>query len=199
MAHVFIPDGVRVVIQAEETTDHTELLHVIHVRVPTPPPDYAACLSIAQIVATWWQNQYRSICNNKVTLRQVVATGMNAVPAAQATVTSSVAGFLGGVPLTPSIALCLKLATNLTGRRQRGRVYLWPADVGVLQDEQSFVAPYVAAAIGTWTTLGSALAAGGYIWSIASLVDVALHPITRVVAVDTIIDSQRRRLAGRGR
>lgn len=201
MSHIFVPNGIRITFQCEDDTNLTELLHVFHCTSPTIPPDYATCLAVAGEVADWWTNFYRSLCPANIIGRQVVATGMNAVPAAQATVVMSTPGTITTESNPNSVSLALKLATNLMGRRHRGRVYTFPSAMIALNslDPNKFSAAYVAAAIGVFTTLGSRINAASCVWGIFSPTDGTIYPISRVVAVDDVVDNQRRRLPERGR
>jgi hypothetical protein len=130
---------------------------------------------------------------------QIVATGMASAPAPQALATGLLAGNRGGTQLPGDATLCIKLATHLSGRRHRGRFYAWPAVQTDLVSPSAYQLSYVNAMLGVLGNLGAALTTAGYALAIASLTDGAMYPVTAFVAVDSIMDAQRRRLPGRGR
>jgi hypothetical protein len=198
MAHIFIPDGVRVVIQGIGK-DAVELIHVLHVKVPSAPPSYADCLTIAQTVNTWVGNYYKHMWTPDTECQQVVATSTAAAPGPQATVSGGQLGDRSGTQVTNDVTLCLKLATHTSGRRHRGRFYAWPAALPDLSDPNFFTVGYTNAMLGVMNALGSLLNTAGYTWGIASYTDAQIYPITSVVAVDRVVDAQRRRLPLRGR
>jgi hypothetical protein len=105
-------------------------------------------------------------------------------------------GTRGGNDLPGSVALVASWRTALSGRSYRGRTYLGPlAESDVSGDTAaasltSAVAAFIATIIG-YHPLGALL------FSVASR---HLHGINQIFAgiVDAIVDSQRRRLTGRG-
>lgn len=199
MAHVFIPDGVRVVLQGAGLYNQ-ELINVIGVQVPGGgPPSVGDCLNIATAVRGWWENTYHNMVPATTIMSQIVATSLATAPAPQAQLTSPVVGTRAGTQVSDEVSLCLKLATNLTGRRQRGRFYAWPAVLTDLATPDIFTVGYVSAMRLALGDLGSRLTAAGYVWAVISPTDAAMKPIVRAVAVDAIVDSQRRRTTQHGR
>jgi hypothetical protein len=197
VSHIFIPNGIRVVLFAEAGTGQ-QLLHVFHMQGPNAAPDYTDCLSAAQIVGTWWGSNYRNMVANTTVGRQVVATGMNSAPAAQATVLLTLAGTRPGNSAPGEISCALKWFTHSSGRRNHGGPRGFPPNVLDYVGDR-FQASYITAMLGVFGNLLISAATGGYPVVIASLADVALKPIAGVTNVDDIIDSQRRRTLGRGR
>lgn len=197
MAHIFIPNGVRVVLRGQGTSGQ-ELLHTFHALNPAGTPDYAFCLGAATTVSQWVTNFYRHFWASGIACRDVTATGMDTVPAAQAQVSNTIAGDRIGISLPSQTSLRLKFGTNTSGRRHEGGASLWPANENDYLDEDRYTTAYVNAAIATFTQLVALMNTNGSPLSIGSLADAKVYPILRVVAIDDIMDSRRRRTNTRG-
>jgi hypothetical protein len=201
VAHRFIIDGVQVNFQGHSSHGN-ELLHVFGVQVPGGVPASAAdCAAICSVFKQWWDNVYKNMCNTGVELDQVVATALNTVPAAQHTTADGTLGTRVGAIMPPEITLAVKSTTNLSGRRNRGRQFAWPAiETDLLApDDDQFTDGYATSILGVFNNLVLAVQTAGYRLAIKSLADGAMHPIVNYTLVDHIIDNQRRRLPGRGR
>jgi hypothetical protein len=199
MAHIYIADGVRVVIQAE-SSENQNMLNVIHARVPGGgPPGFGDVSTIASTVFDWFNTQYRHMFPSTIVGTQIVATGMNAANAAQRQIGLVLGGDRTGPQLPADATLCFKLATNSSGRRRRGRFYPFPACQADLEAPSAYTVAYRNAMQGVLGNLGAALASAGYPWAEASLADGVLYNITDVISVDRLMDHQDRRLPGRGR
>lgn len=97
-----------------------------------------------------------------------------------------------------NVAFCVSLKTALSGRRFRGRKYfcgLGEADV----TENAFDATQAGVILTGVTGLINALNISGNPLSVFSPTGLTLVPVTSASAVDFFVDSQRRRLTGRGR
>lgn len=107
----------------------------------------------------------------------------------------------GGVGLSSSpgsVCLCVSLRTAVAGRSTRGRKYisgLAEQDVG-----NNALDPDTAAAIRVAiANMVDTLAANGTPLVVFSKTNNVITPVTAVTLVDLFVDSQRRRLTGRGR
>lgn len=201
MAHVFIVDGIQVNFQGHDSHGQ-ELLHVFGVQVPGGVPGSAAdCAAVCSVFKQWWDNVYRNMCHTGCELDQVVATCLNTAPAAQHTTADGILGTRIGAFNPPEITLAVKSTTNLSGRRNRGRQYAWPAILTDLlaPDQDQFTDGYATSILGVFNNLVLAVQTAGYRLAIKSNADRAMHPIVNYVLVDHIIDTQKRRLPGHGR
>lgn len=197
VAHIFIPNGIRAVLRATGP-DGQEYLHTFHARGPNASPDYTDVLTVAQTVGAWWGSDYRNMVTNNVIGRDVVATGINAVPAAQATVFLSLPGLRAGNIMPSEVSCSVKFFTHLSGHTNYGGARAWPAtESDVTQDR--FTPAYMGAIVGVFQNLINQMNAAGYPLVIASYHDIALKVVAGVEAIDDVVDSQRRRTVNRGR
>ena len=199
MAHILIPGGIRVVLQTRDDQGSV-LMNTMHVRVPDPPTSHEQCVAAAGVVKEWWDSQYRHLCNNQITGYQVIATATDAVPAFQHAIGLDTAGDRTGPAVTTSVTLAVKAQTGIAGRRHRGRVYLLPATMLDLEplDPDLFIDSYRVAAEGVWNNLIGNFNTATLLMGVGSYADAKIYPIASFIAVDRNVDSQRRRLRGRG-
>lgn len=198
VAHIPIPSGIRTVLQCENVITGQELLNVFAFMAPGASVSSADCAAVNVFVGTWWDTAYRHMCNGDVAGRQVVSTGTDVFPAAQATLGLSTVGDRAGTPPPSNLTFAVKFASGVASRRHRGRHYMLPAVEGDFVNDRVTIG-YKNAAVGAFNNLIASANTAGYPLVIMSLVAAALYPVSIAVAVDDVADSQRRRLAGRGR
>lgn len=164
-------------------------------------------------VVTWWSASYAPITTDQVTLREVVATDMTSLTAATASISGddAVGSQIGGT-LPGNCSLAVSFRTALRGRSFRGRNYV----VGIPLEEMSSIdtvqGSYKGLVKDAYDAFQTAITTADWTWVVASRfsgvdpdtglpiprVSGVTTPITSVVVVDGVIDSQRRRLTGRG-
>lgn len=208
----FVPVANTALVETRMTLDSQQVENTLWVEFPAAP-SAADLLTLANDIDSWWEGSYAPLVSDGVQLREVVVTDMTTASSGQVSVAPAVAAFGGqSSPDLPSNAsLTVSFRTALRGRSFRGRNYL----VGLTEDTNTgniVNSPFIALVIAAYEELlsgGGALSAGE--WVVASRfsgVDVNGNPIPRaagvttpiisVVVVDNVIDSQRRRLPGRG-
>lgn len=110
-------------------------------------------------------------------------------------------------PAPLNVTFCYKLSTGLAGRSQRGRLYMPGISTGSLNGNQ-IIAAHADSFLTRLNSLPAALTAANPNWKWGVLSYRAdktwrsvaqFTPITTAVYTDLNIDSQRRRLTGRGR
>jgi len=168
---------------------------------------------LATEVQAWWTTSYAPIATASVILREIVCTDMTSLTGATGSVggDDAVGSQIGGT-LPGNCSLAVSFRTALRGRSFRGRNYV----VGIPIEEMSSIDQVTGAYLGLCKTAYedflSVISAAEWTWVIASRfsgVDPDTHdpiprvagvttPVTTVIVVDTVIDSQRRRLTGRG-
>jgi len=120
-------------------------------------------------------------------------------------VASSDNGGASGGALPTNAAYCLSLRTGLTGRSARGRFYTVAMTTAHQATADTVTTTYRDAWIAALESMQSAASGVGWTWGVLSrqnngvvLSSAVLRAITVVFGVNLDIDSQRRRLAGRG-
>lgn len=110
-------------------------------------------------------------------------------------------------PLPLNVTFCFKLASGLAGRSQRGRLYL-PGVVSTAVSGNQLLGSQADAYLTRLNTLPAALLAANSNWKWGVLsyranktwrAEAQFTAITSAVYTDLNLDSQRRRLTGRGR
>jgi hypothetical protein len=175
--------------------------------------------ALANLVIAWWNDHYAPNVSANLILQRVAARSMQAEDAAGVEIgapANSGGDFVG--PAVPgNVALVVKFITGLTGRNRRGRNYCtgFAQTATVGNDLNALTHTNVVASYGN---LRDDLIAAGYTHVVASFYDgtslqpgpggtTVKKPIARATALltpveaytaDTRLDSQRRRLAGRG-
>src|SRR5215216_2707941 len=151
-------------------------------------PTLAEMTTLGQALIDWWDANIAPLTWVGVELREVVVTSLNSGTGLQATVVPAVTqlGELNVSALPMNVSLTISFRTGLRGRSFRGRNYV----VGLVEGQTTG-----ANQIDSATSAAFVDANGDPIPRAAGVTT----PITSVLVVDNIVDSQRRRLPGRGR
>jgi hypothetical protein len=142
-----------------------------------------------------------------VVMRELYLKSLHEENAVEATVGALVTdvGTFAGIPATNQNTLCVSLRSGNTGRSARGRLY-W---LGLGEDHYA-VNTMVAAArddiVAAVEEMRSVLLGFGYQWSIVSYISggaprvggPVYFNVESVLVTDDTLDSQRRRMPGRG-
>lgn len=154
----------------------------------------------------WWGGQYAYNLSNQISLREIYIIGLNS--ATDITHTTVPSGTIAGQNPSPAlpnnVAFCVSFRTQYRGRSFRGRNYvagLPEAGVTLSNVEPNYVQQLVSA----YNTLITDAANINWEWVVVSRyankaprTEGVTSAILSAVAVDSVIDSQRRRLPGRG-
>ena len=177
------------------------------------PLDGGSLTALAEAVGNWWITFYRTNISSAVRLVEVFASAMdtNTSPTGTFVPSTPQVGTGGSEALPNNVSLTVSFRTAARGRSNRGRNYV----VGLLDDQvnENTVDPLILADwIAAYSELIGVATALDLTWVVASRfsgvdgdgdpiprVTGVTTPITAVVIVDPIIDSQRRRLPGRGK
>lgn len=160
-------------------------------------------------IATWFQASMLPLLSTFYTFREAYAVDLTTVSSGTATASpvSTATGGTAGDPLPGNVALCASFRTGSRGRSFRGRNYVcglvepnvtgnniastWANSV-VNAYEQLLIPDEWLATIQEWVVVSR------YANNQPRSSGIATR-ITDVLVVDTFVDSQRRRLPGRGR
>lgn len=155
----------------------------------------------------WWAQWMRPLLSDQLVLREAYLTDQSSANGFSATVTPS--GFVTGEKPQPAmpanVSLAVSFRTNQRGRSFRGRNYV----IGLCEDQVVLnnIVPTVANEFGgAYQQLFGVANDNGYIWVVCSRFANGaareigvVTPVSAVIVADGTIDSQRRRLPGRGR
>lgn len=164
----------------------------------------AELTTLANEVIAWATAEYLTLISNQVTLIGVKATSLESDTAPAIEVSANVVGAAPSPALPNNNSLAVKFLTAGRGRSSRGRNY-W---VGLTENDvaNNTVHPAVVAAIiAAYQALLDPPTITEGAWSVVSRFQngVERNPgiaqlVTGVQVTDAIVDSQRRRLPGRG-
>lgn len=202
----FIPIANCIKAELRLSWDTQEVENVFHFITPgaVTPGDLAA---VAEGVEDWWMTNVRPQVPTTVIYRETYATDQSSATGGTFTASgaSGSAGTDTGVSLPNNVTIAVSFRTAFRGRSYRGRVY----HIG-LQESQvtnnTVVSSTISGLASWYSELMTAANFGGCVLAVASrylnnaprVLGVATEVIDVVVA-DNVVDSQRRRLPGRGR
>lgn len=175
--------------------------------------DGGALEELCSEVISWWTTNYALITSDLVTLREVTATDMTSLTSATASVSGdSATGSAIGGSLPGNCSLAVSFRTASRGRSFRGRNFVVGIPLEEMSSTDQVQSAYASTVKDTYDAFQTAITTADWTWVVASRfsgVDPDTHkpiprvagvttPITSVIVVDNVIDSQRRRLTGRG-
>lgn len=162
---------------------------------------------LAEGLATWYETNLIPLQVSALVLREIYVTAQDSAFGAAYTYTPIGAnqGALNIEPEPNNVSMCVSFRTASRGRAYRGRNYVLGLGANQLTGnrvDQTVADNYVLA----YQQLNPTLVADGFTHIVASrsvngaprVVGVA-SPVTAYLVVDNVVDSQRRRLPGRGR
>jgi hypothetical protein len=156
--------------------------------------------SLALAVKVWWTTYYKPMIPSQYALTQIQVRVYDPVAplAYDLNVSPPEAGTRGTTPEAGNVTLSMSTRTGYAGRKFRGRMYLagiGTGDISVTDTVVSALSTLAANAIAT--LIASALPAGMAL----TLFHRFTNTFTDITAyvIENVVDSQRRRLPGRGR
>ena len=203
MPFISIPNTLSVEMRA--TLFEQEVENTFYVQVPGGYA-FADLESVGTIFETWADEFLSGLLPGSVRIDEFYIRGMENASDLERTVVLSpgIVGIRAGAGAPGNVTLAIKRLTGFTGRDHKGRIYL----LGLSKNDVTgnVVAEDLANAwVETLDELTAGLLAEGYIASVVSKLDQGgLTPHGRAFAItnwavtDFAVDSQRRRLAGRG-
>jgi len=178
--------------------------NVMHFRNTIDQPSPADMEVLGNLIADTVNPDWLSVMTSTVTFREVYIEDYAGSISQSATVAGLGSGAVTGDSMPGGTTFCLSLRTGFVGRARRGRIYT----IGMNEGQQSggvVTSGYRNAWITNIQQL--MLAVGTTNWELV-VVSFMLNglprdeplvtPVTTVLAVDDFVDSQRRRLQGRG-
>lgn len=165
-----------------------------------------AMAAIGPIVADWFVESLSPWLSQAVSLVGIKITDMSAAdgPTLLYNTYMPLNGLDTNTPLPSNVSLAVKLNSTYRGRNSTGRQYLVGVPNGV-QTGNTISPTYQVGVKTAYEALITALTGGDFALSVVSYVIAGvlrgegLKSIIASISVDSILDSQRRRLTGRGR
>lgn len=205
MTFVPVPQVAQVEVVFNYANQITE--NVYHV-LGTLAFDASDLAALAGEFETWWKASLRTKHTPNCTLVNIKARAMDdpTSPAIEHGVTVDNAGTRGGTALPNNVAIAVKWITGLSGRSFRGRTYhqgLSSSDI--LSGSSNVMDPTALGAlqVGYQALISVAFTNGGQLVVVSKTHDKAPRATgvaTPIIGctIDSTLDSQRRRLPGRG-
>lgn len=169
--------------------------------------DIEKATTLAEVLHDWWVTNVRPLMVNTSALREIYITDLsNASSFTYTRVSSPVEpGTRSGPAMPNNIALCISFKTNQRGRSFRGRNYVMGMNEGDII-ANNFDGGYVGSVQAAYVELKLVTVPLGADWVIvsrfangAARTTGVTTSVSTVGVTDGIVDSQRRRLPGRGR
>lgn len=198
MAFVPIPGCIEARVHGQNVTGQ-DIIHVLHFKGAGTHPTNAEVIAAAQFYVTTVFPLLRPALTTRYTLLDVTARDISIAAGYEFTqfVTTNNTGTDGSDPYAASAALSQSWRTTHAGRKERGRTYWGPFTEGGITGDR-IQSGILNVLIQVGVALISQSPSVGLTFGIKSLADTAFKEVTAYV-LETIIDSQRRRLTGRGR
>lgn len=200
----FIPASQIIRTTVEYLLDGQILANVFHVDANEPVTAAVIDLVLDEF-ENWLDTELMPLLSEDITATGVVGRDLTTItgPLVERPLTTPIAGGTAFPALPNNVAVCVTLLTDLSGRSFRGRSYM----PGLAENSAvlSELGPSGATNVGlAYIALVDALSLAGYELVVTSFqaglaprAAGVSTPIT-AVGVNTILDSQRRRLPGRG-
>ena len=204
MAFIPLPLGLRVAM--EYTLDGQLVVNVYHVKASSPISTIYM-EAILEAFQQWWEEDMALNFTSSIGLERIVVKDVSVEDGSQVEeeFATPLFGTVGSVAAVPNnVAICIGLKTAQTGRSFRGRNYyagLLETDFALSLLSGGRVATLFDSALalpGRLNDLAEAeLAIASYVHNGAPRTTGVLTPVTSMT-INSIADSQRRRLPGRG-
>lgn len=206
---VFVPGNNIFKVDIRQGLFGQNVSNTLYFRAVEPPVTASDVDTLAAEVQAFWEGYLSTHVVEDLTLEEIYITDLSTQTSPTYTypVTPAARGSRTGEPLPSNCTFCVSFRTNGRGRSSRGRNYvsgLAEADVGgnILDPTEAdgIVNAYSAG------ILQNLNLSGFMEWVVVSSIQdgqlraqLLAQPVTSVLYSDRIIDSQRRRLTGRGR
>jgi hypothetical protein len=205
MAFVPTPNVIQVEIRASVSGERCEnrvMIDVFH------EPTLADMTSIANIFSTFLAASWIPLLPSTTVITELYLKSLHAQNAPEATFplpAGSYTGTASSVALPNNVSFCVSLRSNMTGRSARGRLF-WLSLPELAVVGNTVDSTYAANVRSAVQQIDVGMTAAGYEWVIVSyrtnnaprVGGPIYFSVNSVTTVDLTVDSQRRRLPGRG-
>jgi len=205
MAFIPIPDTV--LCQLVGRIDGQQTINDLYFTNTTPGVTLAEVTDLAEAVSSWYVSSMLTLLSSAFSLERIHARDLTSQASFSVDVNSGPApGSSGGAFVPNNVAPCISFRTAFAGRSGRGRNYI-PGVPQPVVDGNTLTPGFIADATAAYGSLlpGEGLVPAGWVWVVASRYTLGAprpagitYPVQSVIFTDNIVDSQRRRLPGRG-
>lgn len=203
----FVPAVNVVELQFRFTNDGQQTENRIHINVGTTPNSHHLSV-INELAFGWYEGNMVDLEPTSLTLREIYSKSLETQPGPEATLSTGLplAGTVAFQALPSNATIAVSLRSGSTGRSSRGRWY-WQQLTENIVDVNTVGTGMQADILAALRNLQSAISSAGYDWVIVSyrtnnaprVGGPVYFSVADIILVDATIDSQRRRLPGRGR
>lgn len=193
-------------LQFRYTLQGERAMNRIHVNVGAVP-NAVVMSDLADAALAWWTSNVRTIVSDTLALREVYLKSLHAAIAPEVTITSGLpsSGTMTVPPLPSSVSLAVSLRSNQTGRSARGR-WFWCGFAEDQVDGNIVTGGTITSIDAALTNLKNEIDGLGHTWVVVSFFSGGVprpggpvySDVVTIAVVDPVVDSQRRRLPGRG-
>jgi hypothetical protein len=172
----------------------------------TSPMLETELLALCSDVGLWWKTSIAPALSHDLTIHEIQATDQSTASGAIAVLDPSPA-IVGESPdksLPNNCAFCVSIKSGLRGRKHRGRNFVMGIPESVVTNSHAS-ASFVNAIHNGYQALLTATSTSGFQWVVVSRFSGppphtigSSVPVVGAAVFDDVIDSQRRRLPGRG-
>lgn len=174
---VAVANSIEIRIGGYHQTNGKKVYNIVHADCGSPLPTLAEVTAAVGAVSSWVSASYKGLFVDDIIINEVRGRSNAQEPGPTYTnSTINQAGTLTGDMVPMSQSCCVNLLTNLTGRSQRGKFYVFPTDE-VVQVGGLYTAVYAAACETVLGALAAELAGAGFALAIESRRHLALYQV----------------------
>lgn len=203
----FIPVENTLLVELRQRLDGQAIENTLYFRKPAGAPTLSDAVTLANNLLVWWTTVLAPNLSNLLTLAEITVTDLSSATSfvhTQAAPVPNPTGAVAGHALPNNCALCVSFRTASRGRSFRGRNYV-PGMTESGSESSRIDVVTAGLIVDAYQEVAQVAEDSLYLWVVVSRftnnaprVTGISTPITSVVLVDNVVDSQRRRLPGRG-
>lgn len=205
MTTIFVPVENTVQCNLIGSIAGQEIHNILYFKYDAGDPDVTEMTNLAAFLYNWWDSNIKPLLSNDYLLNmiKVVDLTTQTSPGVEYTTLLPVAGSVNVDAVTNSVAITAKFTTGYRGRSFRGRNFITGFPTSALANQVACTVPNATAFKDAYDEL-LASPLSGWKWVVVSRISGGSPRSTGIatpvvmVTVSTTLQSQRRRLLGRG-
>lgn len=204
MAYQAVPDVAQ--IKLESTLEGQQIINDMYFEISGGGINPTNLTDLLNAVNTWFGAEVLPLLSEDLTYLKATAIDLTTQTGPEVLITGNVPGGTASPSLPNNVSACVSFRTDQRGRGARGRNFLAgiPDSKVTLNDlDGTWVGQVIDA---YFLVVGPGTLVAGWQWVIVSRFLAGVQranglpiPVTNVIFTDLIVDSQRRRLPGRGK